>query len=80
MAVAERIAEARKRTGMTQAEAASRTKLGRAQIARIETGAHNLTLQTLARLAITYGVRPDYFFTGLVVDPILLEPARDEDS
>ncbi len=71
-AVALRIAQARKEAGLTQVEAARRANLNRSLMARMEAGAENLSLQTLSRLALAYGVRPEAFLTGLEADPAAL--------
>ena len=76
-AVAERIAQVRAEAGLTQVEGAKRANLNRSLLARIETGSENLSLQTLSRLALAYGVRPEAFLANLDADPAsLLEVKR----
>jgi transcriptional regulator with XRE-family HTH domain len=72
-AVAQRVADVRRQTGMTQVEGARRANLNRSLLARIEAGAENLSLQTLSRLALAYGVLPEVFLEGLEADPAALE-------
>lgn len=88
-AVAKRVASIRRQAGMTQVEGARRANLNRSLLARIETGAENLSLQTLSRLALAYGVRPEAFLADLEADPAALEetervnrrqPGRDSQS
>lgn len=75
--VAERIAQVRAEAGFTQVEGAKRANLNRSLLARIETGSENLSLQTLSRLALAYGVRPEAFLANLDADPAsLLETKR----
>lgn len=71
-AVGERIAQVRAEAGLTQVEGAKRANLNRSLLARIETGAENLSLQTLSRLALAYGVRPEALIAKLDADPASL--------
>jgi DNA-binding XRE family transcriptional regulator len=70
--VAKRIAEVRKARGLTQVEGALGANLNRSLLARIEAGEENLSLQTLSRLALAYGVQPAEFLRGLEADPASL--------
>ncbi len=49
--MAVQISEARKRKRLSQATLARRAKMPQSQIARIEGGAHNVTVDTLIRVA-----------------------------
>lgn len=51
-----RIAELRKERGWTQGELAERCGLGRSHIVRIEQGAYNIQLDTLALVAEAFGM------------------------
>jgi transcriptional regulator with XRE-family HTH domain len=43
--------EARQQAGLTQAQVAERIGGGRAYVGRVERGAHNITIETMAELA-----------------------------
>ena len=57
-----RIAEARRCIGLTQAECAARSDLGRSALAKIETGARRVGAVELARLADALEMRVEWFF------------------
>jgi transcriptional regulator with XRE-family HTH domain len=61
--VTERIAEARRQAGLTQEAAAQRYGMALKNWQRIEAG-QNLTLHTLARVAITLGAAPEELVSG----------------
>ncbi len=51
------MAEARKRKGLTQVQLAKKVGMPQSQIARIESGNHNVTLGTLNRVASALDLR-----------------------
>lgn len=71
--VARRIRQVRELRGLTQAQLAERSGLNRASIARIENGSAALSLDTLFKLSVSLGVRPDEFlnFVSLEGDFII---------
>jgi transcriptional regulator with XRE-family HTH domain len=60
--VGRRIAELRRRAGLTQAELAEAMSVSIKYEQRIENGDENLTLRSLARIAIVLDVRPAALF------------------
>lgn len=54
--MADKLAELREKTGLTQAELAKRMKVSQQLISRIESGADNLTIETLIKFFDTLGV------------------------
>ncbi len=62
-AIGERIAEARGRAGLTQADLASVTSLDRSALAKIETGARRVSALELARIADALDERIEWFVT-----------------
>jgi DNA-binding XRE family transcriptional regulator len=69
-----RIRSVRKELGVTQVECARGAFIDASSVFRIETGAQNWTLDTLARIALSLGVGMDVLLTGVMPDPDLLEP------
>ncbi|XRQ12076.1 helix-turn-helix domain-containing protein [Actinomadura welshii] len=59
--IGRRIAEARDRAGLTQAELADRIALARSSLAKIERGSRRLTALELARVATELGTRIEWF-------------------
>jgi Zn-dependent peptidase ImmA (M78 family)/transcriptional regulator with XRE-family HTH domain len=59
--VGRRVAEARGRAGLTQAEMALRISMNRPSLAKIETGARNVSALELARIADAVGERIEWF-------------------
>ena len=59
--VAENVRAARTAAGLTQAEAAARARLDRRFWIRIEAGEVNLTLRTVASVAVALDVDPSEF-------------------
>jgi transcriptional regulator with XRE-family HTH domain len=57
----QRIAEARGRAGLTQAQLASAVSLDRSALAKIETGSRRVSALELASLAESLGVRIEWF-------------------
>ena len=55
--MADKLAELREKMGLTQAELAKRMKVSQQLISRIESGADNLTIETLIKFFDTLGVR-----------------------
>ena len=62
-AVGRRIAEARARAGLTQAELAARVSLDRSALTKIENGTRRVSALELARIANTVGERIEWFVT-----------------
>lgn len=58
----ERIAEARERSGLTQAALASAVSLDRSAVAKIETGSRRVTALELSAIARAVGQRMEWFF------------------
>ena len=57
--VARRIAEVRRQRGLTQEQLAERVGTSVRALQRTEAGAQNLTLRSVARLALALGVKPE---------------------
>ncbi|MEU8268289.1 XRE family transcriptional regulator [Sphaerisporangium sp. NPDC049002] len=57
----ERVADARRRAGLTQAELATATSLDRSALAKIEHGSRRISALELARIADTLGERIEWF-------------------
>ena len=55
--MADKLAELRERTGFTQAGLAKKMRVSQQLISRIESGADNLTIETLIKFFDTFGVR-----------------------
>ena len=72
--VGERIRLVRKGLGVGQAECARRAGIDVSSMFRIEKTGQNLTVDTLARLAIALGVPMDELLLGIIPDPDLIEP------
>ncbi len=72
--VGQRIRLVRKGLGVGQAECARRAGIDVSSMFRIEKTGQNLTVETLARLAISLGVSMDELLLGIVPDPDLVEP------
>ena len=64
-----KIGVAREKAGLTQAELAERIGTDQASISRIESGARNITLETLAKIAKVLGLR-------VAVEPVEKEQSR----
>jgi transcriptional regulator with XRE-family HTH domain len=79
-AVGERIREARLRAGLSQDEVARRGRLNRFFVSRVETGAENLSLQSLGRFALALGVTPAQLLEGVEADEGLLAPRPRKNS
>ena len=74
VALGERIVDVRKRVGIGQAECARGAGIDVSSMFRIERGGQNLTVETLARIAIALGVPLDELVIGIDPDPALVEP------
>jgi DNA-binding XRE family transcriptional regulator len=74
VALGERIVAVRKRVGVGQAECARGAGIDVSSMFRIERGGQNLTVETLARIAIALGVPLDELVIGIEPDPALVEP------
>jgi len=72
--VGQRIRLVRKGLGIGQAECARGAGIDVSSMFRIEKTGQNLTVETLARLAIALGVTMDELLLGIVADPDLIEP------
>ncbi|VVT29906.1 hypothetical protein SPHINGO391_510193 [Sphingomonas aurantiaca] len=72
--VGQRIRSVRKGLGVGQAECARGAGIDVSSMFRIEKTGQNLTVETLARLAIALGVTMDELLLGIVPDPDLIEP------
>ena len=74
----ERIVAIRKRLGVGQAECARGAGIDVSSMFRIEKGGQNLTVETLARIAISLGVALDELVIGIEPDSGMIEPrSRD---
>lgn len=74
VALGERIVAVRKRVDVGQAECARGAGIDKSSMFRIEQGDQNLTVETLARIAIALGVTLDELVIGIEPDPALVEP------
>ncbi len=61
-----RLAEVRRRAGMTQQQLAGLCAMSRSYLAGVETGQHNLGVAKVIRLAEAMGVNPTVLFEDLV--------------
>jgi transcriptional regulator with XRE-family HTH domain len=73
-AVGQRIRSVRKSLGYGQAECAKGAGIDTSSMFRIEKGGQNLTVLTLARLALYLGVPIHELLIGVEVDPAIIEP------
>lgn len=73
VALGERIVDIRKRAGVGQAECARGAGIDKSSMFRIEQGDQNLTVETLARIAIALGVPLDELVIGIEPDPALVK-------
>ena len=69
-----RIRDVRKRQGIGQAECARGAGIDVSSMFRIEKGGQKLTVETLARIAISLGVPLDELVTGVEPEPGLVAP------
>lgn len=67
--VGARIREVRVGLGIGQAECARGAAIDTSSMFRIEQGSQNLTLETLARIAVSLGVGMDELVAGVVPNP-----------
>lgn len=72
-AVGKRIQDVRLGRGMGQAECARAAGIDTSSMFRIETGAQNLTLDTLARVAVALDVPMNELLIGVSPDPAIVE-------
>lgn len=72
--IGERVVAVRKRLGIGQAECARGAGIDVSSMFRIEKGGQNLTVETLARIAVALGVPLDELVIGIEPDPALVEP------
>ncbi|WP_171009342.1 helix-turn-helix transcriptional regulator [Sphingomonas sp. 2SG] len=72
-AVGRRIHDVRLAVGLGQAECARTAGIDTSSMFRIETGAQNLTLDTLARVALALDVPMDELLTGVRPDPAIIQ-------
>jgi transcriptional regulator with XRE-family HTH domain len=63
----------REGAGIGQAECAAHAGIDKSSMFRAEKGELNITLETLARLALGIGVSMDRFVAGVTVDPAIIE-------
>jgi len=59
-----KLQEARKKSGLTQAQVAKLIGINKAQLSYYETAAREINLNMLEKLANLYGYKIDYFVTG----------------
>ncbi|RYF08692.1 MAG: XRE family transcriptional regulator [Oxalobacteraceae bacterium] len=72
--VGQRIRSVRTNLNIGQAECARGAGIDTSSMFRIEKTGQNLTVDTLARLAISLGVTMDELLLGVIPDPDLIEP------
>ena len=72
--IGERVRDVRTRLGIGQAECARGAGIDTSSMFRIEKGQQNLTVETLARLAISLGTTIDELVLGVEPDPDLVVP------
>ncbi|MDR0325249.1 MAG: helix-turn-helix domain-containing protein [Oscillospiraceae bacterium] len=73
----DKLAELRKKKGLTQADLAAYLQISRQAYSTYEVDKHEMDLQTLGKLADFYGVSIDYLFGRYDSNPFLL---GDEDE
>lgn len=73
-AIGDRVREVRTRLDIGQAECARGAGIDTSSMFRIEKGHQNLTVETLARLAVSLGVTIDELVLGVEPDPDLVAP------
>ncbi|GGB39652.1 hypothetical protein GCM10011380_31460 [Sphingomonas metalli] len=73
-AVGDRVRAVRAERGIGQAECARGAGIDTSSMFRIEKGGQNLTVETLARLALSLGVGMDELVAGVEPDPAIIEP------
>ena len=78
VAIGKRIRAVRKNLGIGQAECAQNAFIDTSSMFRIEKGQQNLTVETLARVALALAVPIEDLLIGVVPDPTILE-ARTRD-
>ncbi|RYF10816.1 MAG: XRE family transcriptional regulator [Oxalobacteraceae bacterium] len=71
--VGAKIKSLREDAGIGQAECASHAGIDKSSMFRAEKGELNITLETLARLALGIGVSMDRFVSGVTIDPAIVE-------
>lgn len=71
-----RLRDERKAAGLTQAELAGRSELHRVYIARLESGAVDVPLSTVHRLADALGISADRLFKSSTPEPPPTRPKR----
>lgn len=74
MAIGLRIRAVRRARGVGQAACARGAGIDTSSMFRIEKGQQNLTVETLARVALSLGVGMDELVSGVEPDPSLIEP------
>lgn len=74
-AIGERIREVRNGIGMGQAECARDAGIDKSSMFRLESGAQNITVETLARIAHALGVGMDRLVSGIGIET---PPAADK--
>jgi transcriptional regulator with XRE-family HTH domain len=72
-AIGERIRGVRIANGLAQAECARNAGIDTSSLFRIEKGGQNLTVETLARVALSIGVGMDELLVGVDPDPAIIE-------
>lgn len=72
--VGRRIREVREGLDVGQAECARGAEIDTSSMFRIESGSQNLTIDTLARLALSLGVPMEDLLSGVEPDPLLVAP------
>ena len=72
--VGECVRRARTKAGLGQAECARAAGIDTSSMFRIEKTGQNLTVETLARLALAIGVPMNELLIGVMPDPAILDP------